>query len=123
MKLHDLQPPSGAHKPARRVGRGHGSGRGKTAGRGTKGQKSRAGQHPGLVRGRPDAAPHAHAQAARLQEPVRVEYAGLNLGRLSDVAAGTLVTPTCCAMTACCALQDAGAAGQDPGRWRRAKGA
>ena len=43
MKLHDLQPPSGAHKPPRRIGRGHGSGRGKTAGRGTKGQKSRAG--------------------------------------------------------------------------------
>ena len=31
MKLHDLQPPSGSHKPSRRVGRGHGSGRGKTA--------------------------------------------------------------------------------------------
>ena len=31
MKLHDLQPASGSHKPPRRVGRGHGSGRGKTA--------------------------------------------------------------------------------------------
>ena len=43
MKLHDLHPAAGSRKPARRVGRGHGSGRGKTAGRGTKGQKSRAG--------------------------------------------------------------------------------
>ena len=43
MKLHDLHPTPGSRKPARRVGRGHGSGRGKTAGRGTKGQKSRAG--------------------------------------------------------------------------------
>ncbi|HEY7332928.1 MAG TPA: 50S ribosomal protein L15, partial [Candidatus Limnocylindria bacterium] len=43
MKLHDLHPTPGSHKPSRRVGRGHGSGRGKTAGRGTKGQKSRSG--------------------------------------------------------------------------------
>jgi large subunit ribosomal protein L15 len=43
MKLSDLRPAPGAHKPARRVGRGHGSGRGKTAGRGTKGQKARTG--------------------------------------------------------------------------------
>ena len=43
MKLSDLRPAPGSHKPARRVGRGHGSGRGKTAGRGTKGQKARTG--------------------------------------------------------------------------------
>jgi len=43
MKLSDLRPAPGAHKPGRRVGRGHGSGRGKTAGRGTKGQKARSG--------------------------------------------------------------------------------
>src|SRR2546425_11197399 len=43
MKLSDLRPAPGAHKPERRVGRGHGSGRGKTAGRGTKGQKARTG--------------------------------------------------------------------------------
>jgi large subunit ribosomal protein L15 len=43
MKLSDLRPAPGSHKPARRVGRGHGSGRGKTSGRGTKGQKARTG--------------------------------------------------------------------------------
>ncbi len=43
MKLSDLRPAPGSHKPQRRVGRGHGSGRGKTAGRGTKGQKARTG--------------------------------------------------------------------------------
>lgn len=43
MKLSDLSPVPGSHKPERRVGRGHGSGRGKTAGRGTKGQKARTG--------------------------------------------------------------------------------
>ena len=43
MRLHDLQPAEGAHKPRTRVGRGIAAGKGKTAGRGTKGQKARAG--------------------------------------------------------------------------------
>jgi len=43
VRLSDLRPAPGSHKPERRVGRGHGSGRGKTAGRGTKGQKARTG--------------------------------------------------------------------------------
>jgi large subunit ribosomal protein L15 len=94
VKLHDLQPPSGAHKPPRRVGRGHGSGRGKTAGRGTKGQKSRAGASiPAWFEG---GQTPLHVRTPKLhgfKNRFRVEYAGLNLGRLSDVAAGTLVTP------------------------------
>ena len=94
MKLHDLRPNPGSHKPPRRVGRGHGSGRGKTAGRGTKGQKSRAGggipawfeggQTPLHVR-----TPKLHGFKNRF----RVEYAGVNLGSLTDAAAGTLITP------------------------------
>ena len=43
MKLHDLQPAPGSHKPRTRVGRGIAAGKGKTAGRGTKGQKARSG--------------------------------------------------------------------------------
>jgi large subunit ribosomal protein L15 len=43
VKLSDLRPAPGSRTPARRIGRGHGSGRGKTAGRGTKGQKARTG--------------------------------------------------------------------------------
>jgi large subunit ribosomal protein L15 len=43
MKLNILKPVEGSKKPAKRVGRGIGSGLGKTAGRGHKGQKSRAG--------------------------------------------------------------------------------
>jgi large subunit ribosomal protein L15 len=43
MKLHDLQPPEGAKKPRKRVGRGIAAGQGKTAGRGTKGQGARSG--------------------------------------------------------------------------------
>ena len=43
MQLNTIKPGSGSKKPAKRVGRGIGSGFGKTAGRGHKGQKSRAG--------------------------------------------------------------------------------
>jgi large subunit ribosomal protein L15 len=43
MQLNQIKPAAGSKKPARRVGRGIGSGLGKTAGRGHKGQKSRSG--------------------------------------------------------------------------------
>jgi len=43
MYLNSLQPAPGSKKPAKRLGRGIGSGKGKTAGRGHKGQKARAG--------------------------------------------------------------------------------
>ncbi|MEX2481354.1 MAG: 50S ribosomal protein L15 [Gammaproteobacteria bacterium] len=43
MRLNSIKPGAGARKPAKRLGRGAGSGLGKTAGRGHKGQKSRAG--------------------------------------------------------------------------------
>ena len=43
MRLNTLKPAEGAHKVAKRVGRGIGSGLGKTCGRGHKGQKSRSG--------------------------------------------------------------------------------
>ncbi len=41
MNLNDLSPAEGSKKPARRVGRGIGSGLGKTGGKGVKGQTSR----------------------------------------------------------------------------------
>jgi large subunit ribosomal protein L15 len=43
MRLNTLKPAPGSKHPAKRVGRGIGSGTGKTAGRGHKGQKSRSG--------------------------------------------------------------------------------
>lgn len=46
MKLHELLPGDGAHRQAKRLGRGHGSGKVKTSGRGQKGQNSRAGAGP-----------------------------------------------------------------------------
>ena len=94
MKLHELHPKPGAHQPPRRLGRGHGSGRGKTAGRGTKGQKSRTGggipawfeggQTPLHVR-----TPKLHGFKNRF----RVEYAPVNLAKLSGAVKGTLITP------------------------------
>jgi len=43
MALHNLKPAAGSTHPAKRVGRGQGSGTGKTAARGQKGAKSRSG--------------------------------------------------------------------------------
>ena len=43
MRLNNLKPTQGARKPAKRRGRGIGSGLGKTGGRGHKGQKARSG--------------------------------------------------------------------------------
>jgi len=94
VKLHDLHPSPGSHKPARRVGRGHGSGRGKTAGRGTKGQKARAGGNlPAWFEG---GQTPLHVRTPKLhgfKNRFRVEYAPLNLAKLAGVEAGTLVTP------------------------------
>ena len=94
MKLHDPQPNPGAHRPPRRVGRGHGSGRGKTAGRGTKGQKSRAGS--GIPAWFEGGQTPLHVRTPKLhgfKNRFRVEYAGLNLGRITEAEAGTLITP------------------------------
>lgn len=43
MKLHNIQPAEGAVTPAKRLGRGIGSGLGKTSGKGHKGQWARSG--------------------------------------------------------------------------------
>ena len=43
LSLNNLQPGLGAKKPAKRLGRGIGSGLGKTSGKGHKGQRARAG--------------------------------------------------------------------------------
>jgi large subunit ribosomal protein L15 len=94
VKLHDLHPAPGSRKPARRVGRGHGSGRGKTAGRGTKGQKARAGGNlPAWFEG---GQTPLHVRVPKLhgfRNRGRVAYAPVNLAKLAAVEKGTLVTP------------------------------
>ena len=83
LKLHHLRPAPGAKTAKTRVGRGEGS-KGKTAGRGTKGTKARY-QVPAALRGWPDAAAHAAAEAQGLQEPVPVEFQVVNLDRLGEL--------------------------------------
>ncbi len=95
MKLNDLRPPAGAKRPAKRVGRGTGSGHGKSAGRGTKGQNSRSGgakapffeggQLP-LVRRLPFKRGFANI--------FKVPFTVVNVGDLVvHFTAGTIVTP------------------------------
>jgi large subunit ribosomal protein L15 len=94
MKLHDLKPAPGSHTPSKRVGRGHGSGKGKTAGRGTKGQKSRAGG--GIPAWFEGGQTPLHIRTPKLhgfRNRGRVAYAAVNLASLSEVEAGTLITP------------------------------
>jgi len=94
MKLHDLKPAPGSHTPAKRVGRGHGSGKGKTAGRGTKGQKSRAGG--GIPAWFEGGQTPLHIRTPKLhgfRNRGRVEYAAVNLASLTEAEAGTLITP------------------------------
>jgi large subunit ribosomal protein L15 len=94
MRLHDPQPASGSHERSRRVGRGHGSGRGKTAGRGTKGQKARAGG--GIPAWFEGGQTPLHIRTPKLhgfKNRSRVEYAGVNLDRLTNAEPGTLITP------------------------------
>jgi large subunit ribosomal protein L15 len=93
MKLHHLRPAPGAHKKARRVGRGHGSGRGKTSGRGTKGSGARTtvpvwfegGQMP-LQRRIPKLGGFSNAL-------FKVEYLPVNVESLNTFGSGATVTP------------------------------
>lgn len=95
MKLHDLTPDPGAHKPRKRKGRGAGSGNGTYAGRGRKGQGARSGGVKGpyfeggqlpLVR----RLPHKRG----FVNIFRQEYAEVNLDRLAETfEAGAEVTP------------------------------
>lgn len=94
MKLHELQPPEGAKKKRKRVGRGIAAGQGKTAGRGTKGQNARTG---GGVR------PYFEGGQLPLVRRLpfkrgftniwRIAYTPVNLERLDRFPAGSEVTP------------------------------
>ena len=96
MQLHDLKPAAGAHRKARRIGRGTGSGRGKTSGRGQKGQNARSegfrlgfegGQMP-LQRRLPKIGFRSHMKASRaeltLSDLMRVSGADVTLAGLIE---------------------------------------
>lgn len=87
MKLHDLRPAPGSHKPRTRVGRGIAGGKGKTAGRGTKGQKARAGGsiQPWFEGGQTP----IHVRIPKLRgfkNRFRIEFEIINVGRISALA-------------------------------------
>ena len=78
MKPHDLQPPAGANRGRKRVGRGIGGKGVKTAGRDTKGQRARNTVPVGFEGGQLP----LHIRTPKLRgfnNPFRVEYQGVNL--------------------------------------------
>ncbi|MDE3086295.1 MAG: 50S ribosomal protein L15 [Acidobacteriota bacterium] len=91
MKIHDLQPPAGAHRGRRRVGRGIAGKGGKTAGRGTKGQGARDTVPVGFEGGQLPLAQRI-PKLKGFRNPFRVSYAAVNLDTL-DALAGDDVDP------------------------------
>lgn len=84
MKLHDLQPPQGASKRRKIVGRGIAGKGGKTAGRGTKGQKARR-QIPAGFEGGQLPLMQRIPKLKGFTNPFRVEYTPVNLDALVNL--------------------------------------
>ncbi len=93
MRLHELRPPEGAKKAAKRKGRGIASGLGKTSGRGQKGQKSRSGS--GVRRGfEGGQMPYFQRLPKRgFTNIFKKKWSIINLGELNYFEEGTVVTP------------------------------
>ena len=91
MKLHELAPPPGSHRRARRVGRGIAGKGGKTAGRGTKGQGARDNVQPGFEGGQLPLMQRI-PKLRGFKNPFRVEYTPVNLDAL-EALGGDEVTP------------------------------
>jgi large subunit ribosomal protein L15 len=91
MQLHDLKPAAGAHRKARRIGRGTGSGRGKTSGRGQKGQNARSeGFRLGFEGGQMPLSQRL-PKLPGFKNPFKKVYSVVNLSKLSRFADGTKV--------------------------------
>ena len=84
MKLHHLKPDPGSRRPRKRVGRGRAAGQGKTAGRGTKGWGARHQSKQGFEGGQMPLARRV-PKLKGFTNPNRVEYAAINVRRLSEV--------------------------------------
>ncbi|GAB2657739.1 50S ribosomal protein L15 [Saccharopolyspora gloriosae] len=81
IKIHDLRPAPGSNRDKIRVGRGEGS-KGKTAGRGTKGTKARKTVSPRFEGGQMPIQMRL-PKLRGFKNRNRVEYQGVNLGRLA----------------------------------------
>jgi large subunit ribosomal protein L15 len=87
MKVHELAPSPGANKGPKRRARGIGGKGGKTAGRGTKGQRSRGrGKVPRGFEGGQMPLKQRVPKLKGFNNPFRVEYAGVNLDTLEELA-------------------------------------
>jgi len=94
MRLNELKPAPGAKHRKKIVGRGHGSGHGKTSTRGKDGAGSRAGGgvRPGFEGGQMPLfrrTPKKHY----FSQPNQADWSQINIGKLADLPAGTVVTP------------------------------
>ncbi|WP_041972912.1 50S ribosomal protein L15 [Geobacter sp. OR-1] len=91
MQLNSIKPALGATKNRKRIGRGPGSGHGKTATKGHKGQKARSGGSikAGFEGGQ---MPMQRRLPKRGFNPLnRIEYAHVNVGKLNDFDANSIV--------------------------------
>ena len=93
MRQHQLQPPAGAKRDRKRIGRGGASGQGTTAGKGTKGQKARAGGgvRPGFEGGQLPIIKRL-PRIRGFTNIFKVEYAPVNVAQLNRFAEGEEVT-------------------------------
>ena len=91
MRIDTLQPAIGSNTPAKRLGRGIGSGLGKTCGKGHKGQLARSGGgvRPGFEGGQMPLTRRVPKRG--FINHFRKEYVTINLGVLNDIPAGTLI--------------------------------
>jgi len=92
MQLHHLKPPKGSKKRKIRVGRGESGRRGKTAGRGTKGLKARSKVRQGFEGGQTPLQRRI-PKLKGFRNPNRVEFTVVNIERLGEFKAGSVVTP------------------------------
>lgn len=93
MKISDLAPYPGAKKKEKRIGRGPGSGHGKTSTKGHKGQAARSGgtKPPGFEGGQQPLIRRVPKRG--FKNIFRKEYAVVNLSRLDQFAADTVINP------------------------------
>jgi len=86
MELHNLRPAKGATKSEKRIGRGQGAGTGGTAGRGHKGAKSRSGYSRKRAFEGGQMPLQMRLPKRGFKNINRVEYVGINVARLQDLA-------------------------------------
>lgn len=92
-ELSNLKPCRGERRPRTRLGRGQGSGLGKTAGKGTKGAQARAGYRLRANFEGGQMPLHRRIPKQGFDNPFRLDLATMNVDRLAELPAGTVVTP------------------------------